>query len=65
MLDHYVSVTSSPPETVLGTLDHALGALEIIPQEKQNLVDFLLSLSSVYGSAWTQNPAALYGTPEP
>jgi len=64
-LDHYVSVTSSPPETLLGTLDPALAPVEITPQEKQELTDFLLSLSSVYASAWTQKPAELPGTPAP
>jgi len=64
-LDHYVSVTSSPPETMLGILDPALVVVEITPQEKQELVDFLLSLSSVYASAWTKKPGALQRIPEP
>jgi cytochrome c peroxidase len=64
-LEHYVSVTSSPPDTMIGTLDPALVPVEITPQEKQELTDFLLSLSSTYASAWTQKPAALQGTPEP
>ena len=64
-LDHYASVTSSPPDTMLGTLDPALVPIEITPQEKRELTDFLLSLSSAYASAWTQKPATLHGTPEP
>src|SRR6266542_2821250 len=55
-LDHYASVTSSPPDHMLGTLDPALAPVEITPQEKQELIDFLLSLSSAYASAWTQKP---------
>jgi hypothetical protein len=64
-LEHYVSVTSSPPDNMLGTLDPALAPVEITPQEKQELTDFLLSLSSAYASVWTQKPATLHGTPEP
>jgi len=64
-LDHYASVTSSPPDHMLGTLDPALAPVEITPQEKQELIDFLLSLSSAYASAWTQKPAALQESPEP
>jgi cytochrome c peroxidase len=64
-LDHYVSVTSAPPETMLGTLDPALRAVEITPQEKRELVDFLLSLSSTSTSAWTQRPVAPWRTPAP
>ena len=64
-LDHYAYVTSSPPDNLLGTLDPALAAIEITSQEKQELTDFLLSLSSTYASAWTQQPAALSGSPEP
>jgi hypothetical protein len=60
-----VSITSSPPKTMLGTLDPALVAVEITPQEKQELVDFLLSLSSMYASAWTQKPGALQRIPDP
>jgi hypothetical protein len=50
---------------MLGTLDPALAPVEITPQEKQELTDFLLSLSSVYVSEWTQKPVALYRMPEP
>jgi cytochrome c peroxidase len=64
-LDHYVSVTAASPDNLLGTLDPALAAVEITPQEKQELADFLLSLSSAYASAWTQQPAALQGSPGP
>ena len=64
-LDHYAYVTSSPPDNMLGTLDPVLGAVEITPQEKQELIDFLLSLSSSYASAWTQKPAGLSESPEP
>jgi cytochrome c peroxidase len=64
-LDHYVSVTSAPPATMLGTLDPALRAVEITPQEKRELVDFLLSLSSTSTSAWTQQPVAPWRTPAP
>ena len=55
-LDHYAYVTSSPPDNMLGTLDPALAPVEISPQERQELIDFLLSLSSGYASAWTQPP---------
>jgi cytochrome c peroxidase len=64
-LEHYASVTSSPPQAMLGTLDPALAPVEITPQEKQELIDFLLSLSSVYVSEWTQKPVALHRMPEP
>jgi hypothetical protein len=63
-LEHYASVTSSPPEPMLVTLDPALAPVEITPQEKQELTDFLLSLSSAYASVWTQKPATMHGTPE-
>jgi cytochrome c peroxidase len=62
-LDHYSHVTSSPPDNMLGTLDPALVPIEITPEEKQEMVDFLLSLSSIYASAWTQKPAAVHKTP--
>jgi cytochrome c peroxidase len=64
-LEHYVAVTSSPAETMLGTLDSALAPIEITPQAKQELTAFLLALSSAYTSVWTQKPAALQRTPEP
>ena len=64
-IEHYVYVTSSPPDNMPGTLDPALVPIEITPEEKQELVDFLLSLSSVYASAWTQKPATPRRTPEP
>ncbi|MGE3537942.1 MAG: cytochrome-c peroxidase [Candidatus Tectimicrobiota bacterium] len=59
-LDHYVEVTTTPATERIGTLDPALLPLELTRQEKQELVAFMLSLSSPYASEWTQAP----GLPE-
>lgn len=56
-LDHYVAVTTTPDDFRLGILDPALAPIELTPQEKQELVTFMLSLSSEYASEWTQPPA--------
>lgn len=55
-LDHYARVTSTPVAATVGTLDPALAPVEIMPQDRQELVDFLLSLSSDYTSEWTRLP---------
>jgi cytochrome c peroxidase len=55
-LDHYVHVTSASASDFVGRLDPALFPVTITPQEKQELVAFLLSLSSDYASEWTQKP---------
>jgi cytochrome c peroxidase len=57
-LDHYVRVTTAATQGV-GRLDPAVIAIEMTPQEKQELVAFLLSLSSDSGSVWTRKPAAV------
>jgi cytochrome c peroxidase len=43
-VEHYVRVPSLAPGNFLGTLDPSLSPIEVTPQEKQELVDFLLSL---------------------
>jgi len=58
-LEHYITVTASPPATMLGTLDPVLEPVVMSAQEKQDMLAFLLSLSSPYTSPWTQPP----GTP--
>jgi cytochrome c peroxidase len=55
-LDHYVRVTSLSTSDFVGSLDPALFPVTIMPQEKQELVDFLHALSSDYASEWTQKP---------
>lgn len=57
-LDHYVAVTTTAPPSTghLGTLDPTLAPIELTLQEKQELVTFLLALSSTYASPWTQPP---------
>jgi cytochrome c peroxidase len=55
-LDHYVRVTSSATSDAVGRLDPVLFPVTLAPQEKQELVAFLHSLSSDYASEWTQQP---------
>jgi cytochrome c peroxidase len=55
-LDHYVRVTSSSTSDSVGRLDPVLFPVTLTPQEKQELVVFLHSLSSDYASEWTQKP---------
>jgi cytochrome c peroxidase len=55
-LDHYVRVTSSSASDSIGSLDPVLFPVTLTPQEKQELVAFLHSLSSDYASEWTQKP---------
>jgi cytochrome c peroxidase len=55
-LDHYVHITSASAGDFVGRLDPALSPVTITPQEKQELVAFLQSLSSDYASEWTQPP---------
>lgn len=56
-LDHYVRVMSlDATNGFIGSLDPALVPMDMSQQEKQELVDFLLSLSSDYASEWTQKP---------
>jgi hypothetical protein len=45
--------------------DVCRGFVEITPQEKRELVDLLLSLSSTSTSAWTQKPVAPWRMPAP
>lgn len=62
-LDHYGAVTASTSTIEIGTLDPVLNPIELTLQEKQDLVTFMLSLSSDYASEWTQQPALTQGAP--
>lgn len=56
-LEHYVTVTTTTPaDTRLGTLDPTLAPVDLTLQEQQELVTFMLSLSSEYASEWTRPP---------
>lgn len=55
-LDHYVEVTEAPQTVTVGTLDPVLGTVRMSPEERADLVAFLLSLSSDFASEWTQPP---------
>jgi cytochrome c peroxidase len=64
-LKHYKNVFSLPPERLVGRLDPTLEAVEITPQEQQELEDFLCSLSSDYASPWTEPPVEVPPSTEP
>jgi cytochrome c peroxidase len=55
-LDHYVRVTTKDAGPILGSLDPSLPEIQMTDGEKKDLVEFLLSLSSVYDSEWTRGP---------
>jgi len=59
-IDHYIRITSSHEAGApIGTLDPALPRIEMTPEEKKELIEFLLSLSSDYDSVWTREPVGL------
>jgi cytochrome c peroxidase len=62
-MEHYVRITSKGAKPVLGHLDPSLPEIQMTDQEKTELVEFLLSLSSNYDSAWTRAPAGFKRTP--
>jgi cytochrome c peroxidase len=55
-MEHYVDVTTTKTPRFLGSLDPSLPRIEMTEIEKQELVEFLLSLSSDYRSPWTPIP---------
>jgi cytochrome c peroxidase len=62
-MEHYEQVTSKDTKAVLGRLDPALPEIRMTDQEKTELVEFLLSLSSNYASEWTRAPAGFNTVP--
>jgi cytochrome c peroxidase len=58
-MKHYVDVTTAKTHDFLGSLDPSLTRIEMTESENQELVEFLLSLSSDYQSSWTSIPENL------
>lgn len=55
-MEHYEDVVALPPERFLGALSPSLPTVKFTPEEQQELIEFLLSLSSELQTEWTQRP---------
>jgi cytochrome c peroxidase len=55
-MKHYTDVTTTDNPQFIGSLDPSLPRIEMTEAEKNELVEFLMSLSSDYRSSWTPMP---------
>jgi cytochrome c peroxidase len=55
-MKHYTDVTTTNNPQFIGSLDPSLPRIEMTEAEKEELVEFLMSLSSDYRSSWTPMP---------
>jgi cytochrome c peroxidase len=58
-MKHYVDITTANNSNFIGSLDPSLSRIAMTKPERDELVEFLMSLSSDYRSSWTPMPEAV------